>query len=78
MRWMAIPAIALELGVTESVVRKWIREGRIAAVRPGGKLLRIEKEELDRFLRDARVRASSAGEDQNAEPAADSPRPGRG
>jgi excisionase family DNA binding protein len=77
MSWVGIPYVARELGVTESSVRKWILEGRISAIRAGGKLLRVEKKELDRFLRDARIRASNVGGNEKDKDHAASPRPGR-
>ena len=45
------------LAVSRTTVWRWIADGRLAAYRAGGRTIRIKKEELDRFLRPARVGA---------------------
>ena len=55
MVWLGIPFVAQLLGVSEGVVRKWIRDGRLRAIRAGGKLLRVEEKELRRFLDECRI-----------------------
>ena len=63
MVWLGIPFVAQSLGVSEGVIRKWIMDGRLRAIRAGGKLLRVEEKELRRFLDDSRIspRKKNAG-----------------
>jgi excisionase family DNA binding protein len=43
-------AIAIELDVHPATVRRWIASGALPAVRVGGEL-RVEREDLERFIR---------------------------
>ena len=63
MVWLGIPFVAQSLGVSEGVIRKWIMDGRLRAIRAGWKLLRVEEKELRRFLDDSRIspRKKNAG-----------------
>jgi len=46
-----IKEIAKELKVTERSVRRWIKEGKLKALKIQG-IIRVEPEEYQRFLRD--------------------------
>lgn len=37
--WEQIPAIAARLGIHGATIRRWIRDGRLPASKPGGVLL---------------------------------------
>ena len=50
--------IAKRLGVTRGAVYKWIREGKLKAVRFGDNAVRVPRAELEEFER----RAAAAGE----------------
>jgi excisionase family DNA binding protein len=47
-------AAAEYLGCSESLVRKWIRLGKVEVERPGGWAVRIPLSELQRLLREQR------------------------
>lgn len=49
MNLLKVSQIAAELQVTGACVYGWIKEGKIPSVRLG-KLVRVEREELNRFL----------------------------
>ena len=51
----SVGAVARDLDLTESAVRKWVDQGEIDAGRgPAGALTTIEREELQRLRRDNR------------------------
>ncbi|WLP90588.1 helix-turn-helix domain-containing protein [Gordonia sp. NB41Y] len=45
--------LAAELGLSDRTVRRWIAEGKIAAVRLSARVIRIDRAEVDRFLSEA-------------------------
>ena len=50
---LTIKEVADQLGVHEMTVRQWIADGLLPAVRlPGGKAIRVRKEDLDAHLTD--------------------------
>lgn len=48
--YFTIQDVAKRLKVSVHTVRRWIREGDLNAVYPGGKLVRIAPMELERFI----------------------------
>jgi len=56
--------VALLLRVNESTVRRWIREGRLRALRTARRkgLIRVSREDLQRFLDNAVVHAETVPE----------------
>jgi excisionase family DNA binding protein len=53
---LTVPEVAEHLRVTIETVRRWIRAGRIHAIKPGGPRSgwRIERSELERFVEEQR------------------------
>jgi excisionase family DNA binding protein len=51
--FLSVAEAALRLGVNAATVRKWVHDGHLRAVRPGGELgsLRIPTSELERLER---------------------------
>lgn len=50
-RWLTVADIAGQLQVDEQTVRRWIREGRLAARKMGGQAgHRIRARDLDAFM----------------------------
>lgn len=41
---------ATELGVSDRIVRRWIADGKLKAVRPSERIIRIHRDEIARFL----------------------------
>lgn len=56
-------AVARRLGVTRGAVYKWIREGKLKAVRFGANAVRIRRADLEEFERQAD--SGQAGYNQN-------------
>ena len=50
MEYLTIKEITTELKVSDETVYRWIRAGKLKAVRAGGNW-RVERAELDRFLK---------------------------
>lgn len=42
--------LANELGVCDRTVRRWIADGRLRAIRPSQRVIRIHRDEIARFL----------------------------
>ena len=53
-RWLSVAEAATRLGVAAPTVRRWVHDGRIEAVQPGGPLgvMRIHENELKRLAGD--------------------------
>lgn len=53
-RWLSVSETATRLGVGAPTVRRWVHDGHLAAVQPGGPLgvLRIPESELKRLAGD--------------------------
>jgi len=49
--WMTLGEVSEELKVHPSTVRLWVKEGRLAAVRAGGRKWRVRRSELARMLK---------------------------
>jgi excisionase family DNA binding protein len=49
--WLTLPEVSAELRVHPSTVRLWVANGRLAAVRAGGRKWRVRRSEVDRLLR---------------------------
>lgn len=49
-RYLSLQDIAEELGISDRTVRRWIATGRLKAVRPSPRVIRVEASELDRFI----------------------------
>ena len=49
MAFLRVSQIAAELQVTPPCVYGWVKQGKLQAIRLG-KLVRVEREELNRFL----------------------------
>ncbi len=63
--WLTVQEVAAELQVHEETVRRWIRDGRLAAHRFGGKAgYRIQRADLQDFL--ARTRDGGEAEEGKA------------
>ena len=50
-----VSEVAEELGVSTNTVRIWINKGKLKAFKFATRTYRIERNELDRFVRDSRV-----------------------
>ena len=50
---------AAYLGLSEHTIRQWASQGRIPKVKLGGKALRFDKVDLDRFIAQDRIPARS-------------------
>jgi excisionase family DNA binding protein len=48
--WLTLPEVSAELRVHPSTVRLWVANGRLAAVRAGGRKWRVRRSEVDRML----------------------------
>lgn len=48
--WLTLPEVSAELRVHPSTVRLWVSNGRLAAVRAGGRKWRVRRSEVDRML----------------------------
>ena len=48
-RYLRARDIVRELGITERTVRRWIADGRLPSVKPGGARL-VAREDLERLL----------------------------
>lgn len=48
--WLTLPEVSAELRVHPSTVRLWVTNGRLAAVRAGGRKWRVRRSEVDRML----------------------------
>lgn len=46
-------------GVDRSTLNRWIREGRLAAIRPARRTTRFEEDEVDRFYEASRTERAS-------------------
>ncbi|MCA9313877.1 MAG: helix-turn-helix domain-containing protein [Planctomycetes bacterium] len=51
---LTIPDVAARLNVSERTVRAWIAAGRLAVVRLGPRCVRIEPDEVERMVEEAR------------------------
>lgn len=49
-RYLSLQDIADELGISDRTVRRWIATGRLKAIQPSPRVIRVEASELDRFL----------------------------
>jgi len=54
-RYYTVSEAASVLDVSRTTVWRWIADGRLAAYRAGGRTIRIKREDLERFLRPARL-----------------------
>ena len=45
-----------QLQVSLQTVKRWLRSGQLKGVKPGGRLWRIEEEELQKFVRAGEVK----------------------
>jgi excisionase family DNA binding protein len=54
-RFSSVSEIAIRLGVNGATIRRWVRDGRIHGVQPGGQqgVLRIPEAELQRLMEGA-------------------------
>jgi excisionase family DNA binding protein len=49
-KWITIRAVCEEHGLGERTVRRYIAEGKLTAYRVGGRLIRLDAEEVERQL----------------------------
>ncbi len=49
-RFLPIPFAAIRAGVSCSTIRRLLKDGSLTALRPGGRRVVIDREELDRFV----------------------------
>jgi excisionase family DNA binding protein len=54
--FLSVAEAAMQLGVNAATIRRWIRDGHLAAIQPGGPegVLRIPTIELERLIDRAR------------------------
>lgn len=59
-RWLTVSEVAVRIRTTPDTVRRWIRQGRLHAVMPGGTKVgyRIRQTDVDRLLAGPERRAS--------------------
>ena len=50
VQFLSVKQAASVAQVHPYTIRKWIKEARLPATKPGGKCIRIEREALDRLL----------------------------
>lgn len=62
MKLLTISQFALELGVTNSCIRRWVLERRVSVVKIG-RLVRIPATEFDRIVAEGTRNARQAGEE---------------
>jgi len=62
MKLLTISQFALELGVTNSCIRRWVLERRVSVVKIG-RLVRIPATEFDRIVAEGTRSARLAGEE---------------
>lgn len=48
--YLSLQDVAEELGISDRTVRRWISTGRLKAIQPSPRVIRIEASELDRFI----------------------------
>lgn len=53
---LTVEEVAALLRVHHSTVRRFIADGQLTALRPGGKVYRISRDDLDRFMAESEVR----------------------
>ncbi len=55
-QWLSPEQIAKELGLKSAeTVRSWIRKKELPATRLGGRVYRVKREDLDKFLEQGRT-----------------------
>lgn len=64
MKLLTISQFALELGVTNSCIRRWVLERRVSVVKIG-RLVRIPATEFDRIVTEGTRSARHTGEEDN-------------
>ncbi|MDD3394521.1 MAG: helix-turn-helix domain-containing protein [Anaerotignum sp.] len=63
MKFYTASEIAEILKVTKGTVSEWLREGRMGAVKIGGtKTIRVSEDDLNKFLADNRMVATTSKE----------------
>lgn len=65
-KFLSVEDVAERMQASTATVRRWLREGRLQGIRPGGRKLgwRISEADLQRFIdesREATVAAGGAG-----------------
>lgn len=60
-RLLTVAQVAQHMSVTEETVRRWLRDGKLRGLRPGGNRMgwRIRAGELERFIGDEERAASN-------------------
>lgn len=48
--YISLTAFAEDLGVSDRTVRRWIAQGRLKAIRPSERVIRIHRDEAARFI----------------------------
>jgi excisionase family DNA binding protein len=58
---LTVPEVAARLRVGEESVRRWLRQGRLRGIQPGGTKIgwRVLENELERFIREGGRTAES-------------------
>jgi len=59
---LTVPEVAARLRLGEESVRRWLRQGRLRGIQPGGTKIgwRVTESELERFIREGGRTADSS------------------
>ncbi len=49
-RYLSLQDIAEELGISDRTVRRWVASGKLPAIRPSERVIRVKAEDLDAFI----------------------------
>lgn len=60
LRWLSTADIAARTGQGHRTIQRWIAEGRLPAIRPGGRNYRVLESDLNAFIDGSRVTVGGA------------------
>ena len=64
-RFLKVAEVARALGVSPRTVRRWIRRGRLAALKASPRLFLVHPRDLDEMIERMRVRPGEEGDPQS-------------